>query len=253
MHYHLYLAGGHVMAQLVPTVRTSYTKFEIIKGFIQGWQKQFGTMPRKKSIAVLWSQNALETGSTTSMWNNNIGNVKYIQNTNVLENENIQYMMLSNVWEILEGKKVIFQPPHKATWFRSFPTLADGVSFHLDFLKNKRYKKAWVAVEAGSPIDFAHLLKLSNYYTASEIDYAKALASYFNNFMKDDTFEKVMESLVIAEKESVLTVEKEIPAVVVHATDESKNDQIQTTDNSGCNILQKLLGGIPWIFKKKTE
>jgi len=191
-------------AQLVPTVKTSYSPEELIKGFIEGWKKQFGTMPNKKSIAVLWAQNRIETGATSAMWNNNIGNVKYIPSKNPEDDNNIQYMMLANVWEIINGKKVVFQPPHKATWFRAFPTLTDGVAFHLDFLKNHRYKKAWAAVEAGSPSNFAHLLKEAGYYTAPEEDYSKAVALFFMRFIRDDTYEKVLASLVAPE-----------PAVVV--------------------------------------
>jgi flagellar protein FlgJ len=91
--------------------------------------------------------------------------------------------MLKNVWEIIGGKKVIFQPPHQATWFRAFPTLADGVAHHLDFLRNHRYKASWSAVDAGNPAAFAHLLKVAGYYTAPEADYIKLMNVYFNKFM----------------------------------------------------------------------
>ena len=105
-------------------------------------------------------------------------------------------MMLANTWEIVNGKKVIFQPPHPATWFRSFHTLGDGVAHHLDFLRNKRYKQSWSAVEAGDPAGFAHLLKVAGYYTASEADYIKLMKYYFNKFMKETTFEDAVANLV---------------------------------------------------------
>jgi len=182
-------------ATLVPTTRTSYNGQQMIEGFVRGWFKQFGTLPKKECIGVIWSQNALETGSTTSMWNNNIGNVKFVPSKNPDDDNGKTYMMLANVWEIINGQRVTFQPPNPATWFRAFPTLEDGVAFHLDFLKNHRYKAAWAAVEAGSPAQFAHLLKVAGYYTAPESDYTNAMNAYFKKFMNDPTFDKVIAAL----------------------------------------------------------
>jgi hypothetical protein len=164
----------------------------MITGFVEGWRSLFGSLPKKECIGVIYAQNALETGSTASMWNNNIGNVKFVASANPDDDNGKQYMMLSNVWEIIKGQKVIFQPPHVATWFRSFPTLKEGVMFHLDFLKNHRYKSSWSAIEAGDPAQFAHLLKMQGYYTAPETDYVKAMNVYFKKFMADPTFENVI-------------------------------------------------------------
>lgn len=182
-------------ATLVPTVRTKYTLNELIGGLVRGWFKKFGVIPKKSSIGVLYAQNALETGGTVSMWNNNIGNVKFVASKNPDDDNGKQYMMLANVWEVINGQKVTFQPPHPATWFRAYPTLGDGIAEHMDFLKNHRYQKAWVAVEAGDPTNFAHLLKVAGYYTAPESDYVRLMNTYFNKFMKDTTFETVVAAL----------------------------------------------------------
>ena len=180
-------------ATLVPTVRTSYTLNQVIAAMVEGWYKKFGEIPRKESIGVLYAQNALETGGTVSMWNNNSGNVKYVPHAG---DESLFYMMLANVWEIIGGKKVIFQPPHQATWFRAFPTLADGVAEHMDFLRNHRYKNAWTAVDAGNPAAFAHLLKIAGYYTAPEADYVRLMNYYFNKFMQDTTYEAAVAKIL---------------------------------------------------------
>jgi hypothetical protein len=177
-------------AKLVPTIKTTCTQSELIKGYIQGWNRQFGSIPSKQAVGVLYAQNTLETGGTTSMWNWNLGNVKFVA-SNTPADDNIEYMMLANVWEIIHGQKVIFQPPSPATWFRSFNSLSEGVAFELDFLKNHRYKAAWAAVEAGDPAEFSHLLKVAGYYSAPEIDYTKLMNFYFNKFMKDTTYEQV--------------------------------------------------------------
>lgn len=179
-------------ATAIPATRTKYTQQEMITGFVEGWLAQFGALPKKEAIGVVWAQNALETGSTASMWGNNIGNVKFVASKNPDDDNGKQYMMLSNVWEIINGQKVIFQPPNPATWFRAFPTLKEGVMFHLDFLKNHRYKSAWSAIEAGDPAQFAHLLKMQRYYTAPEADYVRAMNIYFKKFMADPTFESVI-------------------------------------------------------------
>lgn len=183
------------MAILVPTTRTTYTIPQMVEAFIRAWYNEFKEIPKKQSVGIIWSQTAIETGSTTAMWNNNIGNVKYSPSKNVEDDINVKYMMLANVWEIINGKKIIFQPPHKATWFRAFDSLEEGIGFHLNFLKNKRYKSSWTAVESGSPEQFAHLLKVAKYYTAPEEDYAKGMRFHFNKFMKDNTFDNVLSSI----------------------------------------------------------
>lgn len=183
------------MAILVPTTRTTYTIPQMVEAFIRAWYNEFKEIPKKQSVGIIWSQTAIETGSTTAMWNNNIGNVKYSPSKNVEDDINVKYMMLANVWEIINGKKIIFQPPHKATWFRAFDSLEEGIGFHLNFLKKKRYKSSWTAVESGSPEQFAHLLKVAKYYTAPEEDYAKGMRFHFNKFMKDNTFDNVLSSI----------------------------------------------------------
>lgn len=182
-------------AILVPAVKTTYNQSDLIKGLIEGWTKEFNSIPQKKSIGVIYAQNALETGGTVSMWNNNIGNVKYVPSANTANDDGIKYMMLTNVWEMIKGQKVIFQPPNPSTWFRSFDTITDGAAFHLDFLKNHHYKSAWSAIEMGDPAQFAHLLKVGGYYTAAEADYIKAINRYFDQYMKSNTFENVLAAI----------------------------------------------------------
>lgn len=178
-------------ATLVPTVRTQYSQVELTKALIEGWMDAFGTRPTRNSIAVLWAQNAIETGLTVSMWNNNIGNVKYVANNS--DTPSIEYCMLKNVFEFVNGKKVTFQPPHPATWFRSFKTLKDGVKHHLAFLRNNRYKNAWPSVVVGDPAEFSRQLRKSGYYTAPEETYIKAMTGYYNKFIKDRLYENAMD------------------------------------------------------------
>lgn len=182
-------------AKCVPAVKTTYNQQQVIKAFITAWFKQFNEIPKKESIGVLYAQNALETGGTVSMWNNNVGNVKFVPSKNQDDDNEKEYMMLTNVWEIIKGVKKYYQPPDTATWFRSFPTLEDGIAEHLDFLKNHKYKSAWTAVESGNPAAFAHLLKLGYYYTAPEADYVKNMNYFFNKYMQTQTYEETVKEL----------------------------------------------------------
>lgn len=196
-------------AKLVPTVRTTYTQSQMIKAFVEAWKELYNKVPKKESIGVIWAQNALETGLTKAMWNNNVGNVKYFLNAS--DTESIQYCMLSNVWEMINGKKVTFQPPNPATWFRSFENLEKGVVFHFNFLKNNRYKDAWTAVESGDPALFAHLLKVKGYYTAAESDYVKAMKYYYNSYMTSKDYENAVAGLPITDPVVVIVPPPPVP------------------------------------------
>lgn len=182
-------------AKCVPAVKTTYNGQQVIQAFVRAWFKAFSEIPKKESIGVLYSQNCLETGGTVSMWNNNVGNVKFVPSKNQDDDNEKEYMMLTNVWEIIKGEKKYYNPPDPATWFRSFPTLEDGITEHLDFLKNHKYKSAWTAVESGNPAAFAHLLKLGYYYTAPEADYVKGMNYFFNKYMQDQTYERTVKEL----------------------------------------------------------
>lgn len=259
-------------AKLVTTVRTSYTQSQMIKAFVEAWKELYGTVPKKESIGVIWAQNALETGLTKAMWNNNVGNVKYFANNS--DTESIQYCMLANVWEIINGKKVIFQPPSPATWFRSFGSLEKGVVYHFNFLKNNRYKDSWSAVEKGDPALFAHLLKLKGYYTAPESDYVKAMKYYYNQYMASHDWENAIAGIdltapvvvVVPPPPEPTPVEPTVPPVApepppitelppdhkpIDTTPENSENEVKSTSISGWKKfeigLYNFLSAMPWI------
>lgn len=175
------------MLVLVPTVKTPITVSGFTKAFIEAWHNIYGFYPTKNSVAVVYGQWGVETGIGVFCWGNNIGNSKAVDDKD--PNTVIKYQMLANTWEIINGKRVIFQPPSPVTWFRAFDTLAGGMEHHLSLLRNKRYKIAWEAVEKGDPILFSKLLKKQGYYTAPESDYIKLISYHFNKFMQMSVFE----------------------------------------------------------------
>lgn len=176
------------MLNLVPTIRTSYTKKELCKAFILAWQNLFSETPSKKSLAVLFSQIGIETGNTNYCFNSNLGNIK----AHDYPNQIIDYMALNNVWEIINGKKVMIPASNPGSWFRSFPDLQSGVSFYIQFLKNNRYRSAWPAVLSGDVAQFAHQLKINGYYTAPEKDYVNGMNRFFTPFLNSTDYEQAL-------------------------------------------------------------
>ncbi len=233
-------------AKLVDTIQTKYSQLELTKGFIKGWIKLFNTLPTKSQIAVLWSQNALETGLTSFMWCNNVGNVKYVASPG--DTEAIHYCMLKNVWEIINGQKVYFQPPNPATWFRAFDTLEDGVAFFFDLLRNHRYQAAWTAVLAGDPASFAHLLRAAGYYTAPEADYRAGMLRYFTPFMNSKDFETALASIMVTPQPPVVIPE---PPPVIPAPPPVLNPiQLPSGNLNIFETLIQVLKNIFSVFKR---
>ncbi len=173
---------------LVPTVRTICTQQELIKALIKSWQDLFQNTPSKASICIILAQHQIETGNY-ACWNWNLCNVKY-----VAFNGDVDYCALKGVWEIINGVRVELPPENPGSWFRSFKSLAEGSDFYLKFLSNGRYKAAWDAVIEGNPQKFSHLLKVAGFYTADEATYTRAVAAYFNKFMQDSTYDKIVEN-----------------------------------------------------------
>lgn len=180
------------MLKRVPTVRTNFTIADFIKSLVRAWYDLYRVLPKKSQVAVLYAQWGLETGLGTYCWNFNTGNIKAVDVPGVV----VEYCVLSGVWEIVNGRKVFLSPENPGSWFRAFPTLDAGVDYHMSFLRNKRYKIAWTAVEQGDPVQFAKLLKQQGYYTAAEADYIKAMQYHFVRFMADSIYESALQDVI---------------------------------------------------------
>jgi len=175
------------MATLVQPVRTKVTVDLFVKSLIKVWYDLFEEYPKKQSIGIILAQWQLETGSGQSCWNYNLGNIKYVAKKD--EDPNIKYHMLKGTWEIINGKKVIFDPPHPASWFLAFDSLEEGMEHHLKFLAGKRWKHSWAAVIKGDPDEFAIRLKEQRYYTAPLEDYKKLMNYYYKIYLASTVYE----------------------------------------------------------------
>ena len=173
--------------QCVPTVRTTFSTENFARALVAAWRALYdGATPSKASVGVIWAQYALETGRGQFCWNNNIGNVKHVAG------DGHDYCMLANVWEMIGGKRVVFNPPSPQTWFRAYRTLSDGMREHLEFLR-RRYGAAWAAVEAGDARAFVRALKARGYFTADEATYANNVVSLQAEFARSGAYEAAID------------------------------------------------------------
>jgi hypothetical protein len=119
----------------------------------------------EESAMVLVGQWALETGWGKHMMNFNFGNVKrghvdvlftafstseyWEKETDAVKGANCQKHSKTVGYNKTKGWGVIFDPPHKQTWFRAFDTLDDGVRAHFSVLqKQNNFVAAWNVLTA---------------------------------------------------------------------------------------------------------
>lgn len=179
--------------QAVPVRRTTFTVLDYASAVLKAWKRLCDVYPSRESVACLWAQYAHETGRGAFCWNFNIGNVKYTPGHD--------YMMLRGTWEIINGKRVVFEPPHRATWFNAYDSLDAAMAEHLKLLKEKQYRTAWPAIERGEPTEFAARLKMKGYYTAPLEQYAAALRAHFAEFMRLPAYVDALEAILRAQEE----------------------------------------------------
>ena len=160
------------MGNRVERVQTNVSQNDVISAMIEAWKELFGTMPYREQIALLLSQNDLETGHRKSMWNYNIGNITtngkgtydYFDNLTTSEQTS------PGVWKKMRLK------------YRAYPSLIEGAKDYLQFLSSGRYQKSWQNVLHPDPAAFAKSLKDAGYYTADEAPYSEHLSSLFKQY-----------------------------------------------------------------------
>lgn len=208
------------MPKRLPDVKTIVTRQEVLEALWGAWIAYFNAVPKKESIWVLMSQWALESG-----WGNfchcyNLGNVKsrpgdgrnycFFECDEVLGRKSAERYRAKDPGLVkiksYQGNMAVvqFYPDHPVARFRAFESLHGGAADYLALLA-KRFHMSWPAVAAGDPAQFAHLLKLQGYYTASESRYTKTLTGVFEMIAKDGKLD--YESLPImtrGERQAVL-------------------------------------------------
>lgn len=164
------------MGQLIEAKKTVLSEGEAVYALREAWKKLYGEYPSNDSLALLYAQTALETGRWRSIWCYNFGNIK--------RSGDEDYCMF-RCNEVINGKLEWFDPPHRQTWFRAYPSALDGAYDYICFLsQKKRYKSAWEAIKIGNPTLYSHNLKVAGYYTANETLYTKGVVSLTNEFKR---------------------------------------------------------------------
>lgn len=215
------------MLNRVELQQTVYPPEVIVQALIEAWYFLFKEIPSEDSIGVLYAQNALETGYSEHMYNNNIGNIKAIDKSIQV----INYVNLKDTWEIIDGKKVILPNDSPGSRFLAFETLKEGCIHHLEFLKTTRFSKAWGKIIEGNPAEFVQEIKAQKYFTGDLNSYRNSVVWIFNKYKRDKLYLTAMDNI------NINTIPLNIPITVEYPTkEEAKLD---------FSWLQKL---ITWIM-----
>lgn len=193
------------MGQRVPRVKTEVSESQLAQALIEAWKSLFGNMPSKEQIAMLLSQNALETEHRKSMWNYNVGNV-----TTDGKGSHNYFDDLTTEEQTSPG-----QWKKKNLKYRAFDSLKDGAIDYLNFISSGKYSQAWQHILHPDPKSYSKALKQSGYYTADEAPYTKNLVSLFSRFNKSNSYEQaknedVSESPILDKKDINSDSEKRI-------------------------------------------
>ena len=236
------------MAEEIPYRKTPVTAQEMANAINAAWQESFGNTPDSKSVMVLLSQWALETGRGASMHNFNVGNVK----AKASGDYNYQYFSCNEQLATPYARRlqaassgtakitkynadgtcwIWFYPKNPGCCFRAFNTLLEGVVDHLVLLtQHAAFQKAWPAVLKGSPDEFSKALHRARYYTADEPAYTKGLVSLFNEFTKKVSLEEVPLLSPIEKKSVEDAVALSLRSSATSFLDELQQERLESTE-----------------------
>jgi hypothetical protein len=167
-------AGGFQVAltRAARTVAPEHTPLggdEAASALSSAYESVTGHAPTAKQLSLLAAQWSLETGGGRAMMNYNFGGIKGQGPSG-----------LSTSYTTKEG--------HGATErtlvdrFRAYGSATEGATDYLRTLRG-RFPQAFEAVKSGDATGFAHALKREGYYTGSEADYTRAVASMSSRAM----------------------------------------------------------------------
>jgi len=147
----------------VEAQRTPVTRAELRAAIGRALERTSASKPPAELVDVLTAQASLETASGASMYNFNFGGIKGHAPDGGTAS--------LRTHEVLGGKDVVIRDG-----FRAYASLDEGARDFVTTMKT-RFAGAVDAASRGDVAGFASALKRSGYYTASETDYARGLAS----------------------------------------------------------------------------
>lgn len=202
----------------MPVLRTPISQRDFAIAMIRVLQSM-NVHPTKQACGVFWAQYALETGAGGFCWNHNLFNHKVTESQ---ARAGVPFMMLANTWEIEKGKKVVYQPPHPATWFRAYASFEAAMGDHVAAVKTGRYASSWPAVVAGDVTLYAAKLRERGYYTAPLADYVALLNAKLKLWNATTAYEDALASLFDASEAPTLpeglppSSDSEPPSVIIN-------------------------------------
>lgn len=141
--------------------RTPASPQDIRAALSRAMEAVTGRRPHAGTLDILQAQVSLETGHGGQMFNFNFGGIKGTSPGGMTAT----YMTR----EVLGGQDVRLQQG-----FRAYGSLDEGARDYVSVLKD-RFPAAFAQAVAGTIDGFAHALKQSHYYTASEQEYDAGL------------------------------------------------------------------------------
>lgn len=151
-------------ARVVEPKRTAVSIADIRGALSRAHRSLYGHEPTQAMLDTLTAQVSHETGRGEHMYNYNFGGIKGKGPTGATA-----ACMTSEV--LSQGEVRLRQN------FRAYDSLDQGAIDYVAFMHG-RYNGALQKAEVGDLDGFAHALKQSGYYTASENDYAAALRAH---------------------------------------------------------------------------
>lgn len=155
--------------------RTPLTPGDAAKALSEGYKQVTGRKPNKKVLGLMLGQSALETGNWQSIHEYNYGGVK----GNPAKDTFVQYLPTH---EIINGERVLLQPPDPRTIFRAHQNAADGAADYVRTLKSR--PAWWSGLHTGSVSGYVAGLttKPFVYMTADPNQYASILDTRMAQF-----------------------------------------------------------------------
>lgn len=215
--------------QLVPTVRTTPTMLDFARALLAAWPEA-----TKAAAGVLYAQFAGETGDGKHCYNHNLGNVKWTKGSGLdfvalvgvwegfrvgdedgdgdIDDDDramlVARMVATGLWAVdtsadhakaVGASKVslVATKANTTTWFRAYPSLADGMAAFVKMKRNElsRYASTWRFVLAGDCDAYARELGRLGYFTADPGAYSRAMQRKHAVWMASDAFDEAAAAL----------------------------------------------------------
>lgn len=140
---------------------------------VAGYRDVTGQKPTSPVLGLLLAQWALETGNGRSVHNFNYGNKKSSA-------EDIFHVFF-RCHEIVNGKKVYYDPPHPTCKFAAYTDAKEGAVAYVKLLKRRPHW--WKGLHTGTVDGFtAGLATRPAFFTADPAKYASIMANRMQNY-----------------------------------------------------------------------